>query len=167
MSRIVFSAFAAVILFLCCFPVATNSFDNRIVDMNSTSHFIIHAFRQRQLSTLPQLNDEALHVQLVIEEQLLFPTSMVFIDNNTLLVTQKNDGNVICTINGTVMRASQQSPWRLTTKVSRVFLELQQWKTPHHPAIQNLSFCTLQNHSEGSRQETEYTDMNGIKKINY
>ncbi|MDQ3961193.1 MAG: PQQ-dependent sugar dehydrogenase [Thermoproteota archaeon] len=71
--------------------------------MNSTSHFIIHAFRQRQLSTLPQLNDEALHVQLVIEEQLLFPTSMVFIDNNTLLVTQKNDGNVICTINGTVM----------------------------------------------------------------
>jgi glucose/arabinose dehydrogenase len=37
-------------------------------------------------------------------------------------------------------------------------LELQQWKTPHHPAIQNLFFCTLQNHSEGRRQETEYTD---------
>jgi hypothetical protein len=76
LSRSVFSAFAAVILFLCCFPVATNSFDNRIVDMNSTGHFIIHAFAQRQLSTLPQLNDEALHLELVIEEQLLFPTSM-------------------------------------------------------------------------------------------
>jgi hypothetical protein len=29
----------------------------------------------------------------MIEEELLFPTSMVFVDNNTILVTQKNDGN--------------------------------------------------------------------------
>ena len=38
----------------------------------------------------------------VIEEELLFPTSMVFVDNDTLLVTQKNDEDVISIINGTV-----------------------------------------------------------------
>jgi glucose/arabinose dehydrogenase len=52
--------------------------------------------------SLPQLNDEALRVEPVIEEELLFPTSMVFVDNDTLLVTQKNDGDVISIINGTV-----------------------------------------------------------------
>jgi aldose sugar dehydrogenase len=104
LSRSIFLAFASVIviLFLYCFPVATNSFDNRGIDNTSTNHFVIPAFGQRQLSTLPQLNDEALRVEPVIEEELLFPTSMVFVDNETLLVTQKNDGNVISIINGTV-----------------------------------------------------------------
>ena len=104
MSRSIFLAFASVIviLFLYCFPVATNSFDNRGIDNTSTNHFVIPAFGQRQLSTFPQLNDEALRVEPVIEEELLFPTSMVFVDNETLLVTQKNDGNVISIINGTV-----------------------------------------------------------------
>jgi glucose/arabinose dehydrogenase len=74
---------------------------NRGVDTTSTSHFLISAFGQRQ-SSLPQINDEALDVELVIEEELLFPTSMVFVDNNTLLVTQKNDGDVISIINGKV-----------------------------------------------------------------
>ena len=103
MSRSIFSPFACVIviLFLYCFPVVTNYFDNRIVDSTSISHFVIPAFGQRQLS-LPQLNDEALRVEPVIEEELLFPTSMVFVDNNTLLVTQNNDGDVISRINGKV-----------------------------------------------------------------
>lgn len=105
MSRSVFLGYLAVaiILFLYCFPKATDYFDNRIVDStSSTSHFVIPAFGQRQLS-LPQLNDEALRVEPVIEEEeLLFPTSMVFVDNDTLLVTQKNDGDVISIINGTV-----------------------------------------------------------------
>lgn len=104
MSRGVFSGYLAIaiILFLYCFPIATDYFDNRIVDStSSTSHFEIPAFGQRQLS-LPQLNDEALRVEPVIEEELLFPTSMVFVDNDTLLVTQKNDGDVISIINGTV-----------------------------------------------------------------
>lgn len=105
MSRGVFLGYLAVaiILFLYCFPIATDYFDNRIVDStSSTSHFVIPAFGQRQLS-LPQLNDEALRVEPVIEEEeLLFPTSMVFVDNDTLLVTQKNDGDVISIINGTV-----------------------------------------------------------------
>jgi glucose/arabinose dehydrogenase len=53
--------------------------------------------------SLPQLNDEALRVEPVIEEEeLLFPTSMVFVDNDTLLVTQKNDGDVISITNGTI-----------------------------------------------------------------
>lgn len=104
MSRGVFSGYLAIaiILFLYCFPIATDYFDNRIVDStSSTSHFVIPALGQRQLS-LPQLNDEALRVEPVIEEELLFPTSMVFVDNDTLLVTQKNDGDVISIINGTV-----------------------------------------------------------------
>ena len=65
------------------------------------SHLAIPAFGQQE-SSLPQLNDEALRVEPVIEDELFFPTSMVFIDNDTLLVTQKNDGNVISIINGTV-----------------------------------------------------------------
>lgn len=104
MSRGVFSGYLAIaiILFLYCFPIATDYFDNRIVDStSSTNYFVIPAFGQRQLS-LPQLNDEALRVEPVIEEELLFPTSMVFVDNDTLLVTQKNDGDVISIINGTV-----------------------------------------------------------------
>ena len=105
MSRGVFSGYLAIaiILFLYCFPIATDYFDNRIVDStSSTNYFVIPAFGQRQLS-LPQLNDEALRVESVIEEEeLLFPTSMVFVDNDTLLVTQKNDGDVISIINGTV-----------------------------------------------------------------
>jgi aldose sugar dehydrogenase len=102
LSRSVFSAYVAVIiLFLYCFPVATNYFDNRIVDGTPSSHFVNAAFGQQQLS-LPQLNHEALRVEPVIEKGLLFPTSMVFIDNDTLLVTQKNDGNIISIINGTI-----------------------------------------------------------------
>ena len=103
MSRGVCSGYLAIaiILFLYCFPIATDYCDNRIVDSTSTNYFVIPAFGQRQLS-LPQLNDEALRVEPVIEEELLFPTSMVFVDNDTLLVTQKNDGDVISIINGTV-----------------------------------------------------------------
>jgi glucose/arabinose dehydrogenase len=104
LSRGVFSGYLAIaiILFLYCFPIATDYFDNRIVDStSSTSHFVIPAFGQPQLS-LPQLNDEALRLEPVIEEESLFPTSMVFVDNDTLLVTQKNDGDVISIINGTV-----------------------------------------------------------------
>ena len=71
--------------------------------MSSISNFVIPAFGQQQLSMLPQLNDERLRLEPVIEEELLSPTSMVFVDNNALLVTQKNDGNVISIINGTVM----------------------------------------------------------------
>jgi glucose/arabinose dehydrogenase len=106
LSRGVFSGYLAIaiILFLYCFPIASDYFDNRIVDStSSTSHFVIPAFGQRQLLSLPQLNDEALRVEPVIEEEeLLFPTSMVFVDNDTLLVTQKNDGDVISIINGTI-----------------------------------------------------------------
>jgi aldose sugar dehydrogenase len=70
-------------------------------------HFVKFAFgqqqqQQRELS-LPQLNDESLRVEpVVIEQGLIFPTSMVFVNNSTILVTQKNDGNVIAIINGTV-----------------------------------------------------------------
>lgn len=103
MSRSTFSVYAPVIaiLFLYCFPVAINPFDNCSLNTSSTGRFLIPAFGQPQ-SSLPRLNDEALRVEIVIEEELLFPTSMVFVDNDTLLVTQKNDGNVISITNGKV-----------------------------------------------------------------
>ena len=95
-----------IILVLNYFQVAPNYFGNGTVDGSPTAHFINSVFgqQQQQLSSLPQLNDEALLVQPVIEEELLFPTSMVFVDNNTILVTQKNDGNVIAVINGTLKK---------------------------------------------------------------
>ncbi len=92
-----------IILFLYCFPVATNYFDNYAVK-GTADHFVIPAFGQEeeeQLS-LPPLNDQALRIEPVVEGGLLFPTSMVFVDNDTLLVTQKDDGNAIAIINGTV-----------------------------------------------------------------
>jgi aldose sugar dehydrogenase len=100
----VFSRWTAVviILFLYYSPVVTNYFGNSaVIGTSTTSHLAIPAFGQQQ-SSLPQLDDEALSVEPVIEEELLLPTSMVFVDNNTILVTQKNDGNVIAVVNGTL-----------------------------------------------------------------
>jgi aldose sugar dehydrogenase len=93
-----------IILFLYCFPVATNYFYNHAVK-STADHFVMPAFGQQleeeQLS-LPQLEDQALRIEPVVEGGLFSPTSMVFIDNDTLLVTQKDNGNVIGIINGTV-----------------------------------------------------------------
>jgi glucose/arabinose dehydrogenase len=98
------AAIIIIILFLYCFPVATNYLDNFAVK-GTADHFVIPASGQEeeeeQLS-LPQLNDQALRIEPVVEGGLLFPTSMVFVDNDTLLVTQKDDGNAIAIINGTV-----------------------------------------------------------------
>jgi aldose sugar dehydrogenase len=96
----------AIILFLYYFPVVPNYFGDIAVNGTTTTtttpgHLAIPAFGQQQ-SSLPHLNDESLRVEPVIEEELLFPTSMVFVDNSTLLITQKNDGNVISIVNGTV-----------------------------------------------------------------
>ena len=98
------TAIIIIILFLYCFPVATNYFDNYAVK-GTADHFVIPAFGQEQEQeqlSLPQLNDQALRIEPVVEGGLLFPTSMVFVDNDTLLVTQKDDGNAIAIINGTV-----------------------------------------------------------------
>jgi aldose sugar dehydrogenase len=98
-------ATAFIILVLYYFQVAPNYLGNDNVDGTSMGLFVNPAFGQpQQQSSLPQLNDNDLLVQPVIEEELLFPTSMVFVDNNTLLVTQKNDGNVIAVINGTLKK---------------------------------------------------------------
>jgi glucose/arabinose dehydrogenase len=98
---------ALIILFLYCFHIATNYFDNYAVK-GTADHFLIPAFGQQQEEeegeqlSLPELNDQALRIEPVVEEGLLFfPTSMIFVDNDTLLVTQKDDGNVIAIINGT------------------------------------------------------------------
>jgi aldose sugar dehydrogenase len=96
-----------IILSLYCFSASTNYLDNSLIDGPPMGHFVKFAFgqqqqQQRELS-LPQLNDESLRVEpVVIEQGLIFPTSMVFVNNSTILVTQKNDGNVIAIINGTV-----------------------------------------------------------------
>ncbi|MFL6412238.1 MAG: PQQ-dependent sugar dehydrogenase [Nitrososphaeraceae archaeon] len=56
---------------------------------------------EEQLS-LPQLNDQALRIEPFVEGGLFSPTSMIFLDNDTLLVTQKDNGNVVAIINGTI-----------------------------------------------------------------
>src|SRR5215213_8115327 len=101
----VFSRWTAVDIIFCIyyFPVVTNYFGNSaVIGTSTTSHLAVPAFGQQQQSSLPQLSDEALRVEPVIEEELLLPTSMVFVDNNTILVTQKNDGNVIAIVNGSL-----------------------------------------------------------------
>jgi aldose sugar dehydrogenase len=93
-----------IILVVCYLQVAPNYHGKGTVDGAPKGHFVNTAFGQlQQQSSLPQLNDEDLLVQPLIEEELLFPTGMVFVDNNTILVTQKNDGNVIAVINGTIV----------------------------------------------------------------
>jgi glucose/arabinose dehydrogenase len=99
LSKSVFSGCVAFfILFLYSFPVITNFLDSRC-SIDGTNDIVISAFGQQ--SSLPQLNDKALHVELVMEG-LLLPTSMIFLDNHTLLITEKNNGGVISIINGTV-----------------------------------------------------------------
>ena len=46
-----------------------------------------------QLQSVPQLRDSALKIQ-VVATGLSYPTSMAFLDNNSILVLQKNDGRV-------------------------------------------------------------------------
>ncbi|MDQ3718948.1 MAG: PQQ-dependent sugar dehydrogenase, partial [Thermoproteota archaeon] len=83
------------------FQGATSYLDDSGTASTSDRHFALPVFGQEQ-SALPELNDEALSVEPVIEGKLLFPTSMAFVDNDTLLVTEKNSGNVISIINGII-----------------------------------------------------------------
>jgi hypothetical protein len=71
----VFSRRTAVVIifFLYYFPVMTNYFGNSAVNSTTTattSHLAIPVFGQQQ-SSLPQLDDEALSVEPLIEEKLL------------------------------------------------------------------------------------------------
>jgi aldose sugar dehydrogenase len=102
----IFARYATSIIILVLYycQLGPDYFEYGTVDGSPMGHFIYTAFGQQQQSSLPQLNDEDLNVQAMIEEELLFPTSMVFVDTNTILVTQKNDGNVIAVINGTVKK---------------------------------------------------------------
>jgi aldose sugar dehydrogenase len=93
-----------IILFPYCFAVATDYFYSYAVK-GSADHFVIPAFGQQQEEeqlSLPELDDQALRIEPVVEGGLFSPTSMVFIDNDTLLVTQKDNGNAMVIINGTV-----------------------------------------------------------------
>lgn len=168
MSTSVFSGCAAVIVivFLYCFPVATNYFDNLIADSTSTSHFVNPAFGQQQQSSLPQLNDEALRAEPVIEEELLFPTSMVFIDNDTLLVTQKNDGNVISIINGTV-KSQPVISVEVNNEGLKGLLAIAAMEKPSSSNHTKFVFLYFTESLGGIRQEIGYIDMNGIKKIKH
>lgn len=91
-------------MFLFSYTVAANHFRNFVSGDATSDHFLIHAFGQEQEepTSLPEIEHEGLNVEPVIQNGLTFPTSMAFLDNDTLLVTQKEDGNVIAIINGTV-----------------------------------------------------------------
>lgn len=104
---------AAIIIFIILSPyhltLATNYFDNH-TGKGTANYFVVHAFGQEEeqeegegLSS-PRLNDQALRIEPIVEGELFSPTSMVFIDNDTLLVTQKDNGNLIAINNGTLVR---------------------------------------------------------------
>jgi aldose sugar dehydrogenase len=134
-----------IMLFLFCFPVATNYFYEYAVK-DIAYHFVTHAFGQQQeeeeeeqLSSLPELNDQALRIEPVIQEGLLFPTSMVFLDNDTLLVTQKENGNVIAIINGTLKYQSVISV-KVETRATRGLLGI--------TAVEKPSTLSSSNHTK-------------------
>lgn len=93
LSKSAIVGYATVILFLCSYPAT--SFLSSIINVT------IPASGQQGSLSLPQVNDRNLRVELVAD-RLLFPTSMSFLDNNSLLVTQKNNGDLISVINGAI-----------------------------------------------------------------
>jgi aldose sugar dehydrogenase len=93
LSKSAIVGYATVILFLCSYPAT--SFLSSIINVT------IPASGQQGSLSLPQVNDRNLRVELVADG-LLFPTSMSFLDNNSLLVTQKNNGDLISVINGAI-----------------------------------------------------------------
>jgi glucose/arabinose dehydrogenase len=68
---------------------------------NSTSTASEGNFRVIEDSSLPQVNDANLRVEKVIEGMAL-PTSMAFLDNDDLLILQKDNGIVRHVSNGTL-----------------------------------------------------------------
>lgn len=93
LSKSAIVGYATVILFLCSY--SATSFLSSIINVT------IPASGQQGSLSLPQVNDRNLRVELVADG-LLFPTSMSFLDNNSLLVTQKNNGDLISVINGAI-----------------------------------------------------------------
>src|SRR5919109_3603135 len=131
---------AIVILFLYCFPGATNFFDNYALK-GTADHFVIPVFGQQQEEeqlSLPELKDQALRIEPVVEGGLLFPTSMVFVDNNMLLVTQKDNGNVIAIINGTVQSQPVMSV-KVETRATRGLLGITAVEKPSTSSSSDLT----------------------------
>jgi len=101
-----------IMLVIYCFTLPCNYIYDSAAK-GAADHFVMPAFgqqpeaeeeggREEGESSPPRLEDQALRIEPVVEDGLSSPTSMVFIDNDTLLVTQKNDGNVIAIINDTI-----------------------------------------------------------------
>jgi aldose sugar dehydrogenase len=98
------ATFITISLFLFSHIQVADHLGNFAIGNATNDHFLIRAFGQEQeeATSLPQVEHEGLRVEPVIQNGLIFPTSMAFLDNDTLLVTQKDDGNVIAIINGTI-----------------------------------------------------------------
>jgi glucose/arabinose dehydrogenase len=133
-----------IILFLYCFPAATNYFYNYAVK-GTADHFVMPAFGQQQEEeqlSLPQLDDQALRIEPVVEGALFSPTSMVFIDNDTLLVTQKDNGNVIAIINGTIKSQPVMSV-EVETRATRGLLGITTVEKPSTLSSDHTKFVFL------------------------
>jgi aldose sugar dehydrogenase len=70
---------------------------------NSTSTASEGNFRVIEDSSLPRVNDANLRVEKVVEG-MAFPTSMAFLDNDDLLILQKDNGIVRHVSNGTLQQ---------------------------------------------------------------
>ena len=134
-----------LLLFLYCLLIAANYSNNHAV-RGAADLFVIPAFGQQQeeeqQSSLPEINDKALRVEPVIEEGLLLPTSMTFIDNDTLLVTEKDNGDVVAIIDGTV-KSQPVISVEVETRATRGLLGITAVEKPSTSSSDNTKWVFL------------------------
>jgi aldose sugar dehydrogenase len=79
-----------------------NEFDNKIFqDLNLNLFDEVIAQEEEEEEEQPIIKDSNLEVELVVED-LSWPTSMAFIDNNNILVLEKDEGTVRLVSNGSM-----------------------------------------------------------------
>ncbi|MDQ3848514.1 MAG: PQQ-dependent sugar dehydrogenase, partial [Thermoproteota archaeon] len=151
-----------IMLFLYCFSLAIHYFDNYALNGIVPHQVALPAFGQQQSEeeeeeeqvSLPQLNDESLRVEPVVESGLISPTSMVFLDNDTLLVTQKDNGEVVAIINGTVKSQPVMSV-EVETRATRGILGVTAVEQP----------ATLSSSKDGKLVFLYYTELFGQNQV--
>jgi glucose/arabinose dehydrogenase/plastocyanin len=96
----------------------------------------------------PTINDEGLTVEKVVSG-LTFPTSMTFVGESDILVTEKNTGQVVRVLDGQI----QDSPLidlSVATKIERGLLGIAASKHPDGKTFVFLSYTESGNEQDGS-----------------
>ena len=61
---------------------------------------IDHVYSSLEEDNQPFIRDPKLEVQLIVDHGLSSPTSIAFVDENNILILEKNSGNVKLVVNG-------------------------------------------------------------------